>query len=37
VRPGHRFEVAGRMFEVIAITPAGRTKVELAVRWYERS
>lgn len=37
VRPGHRFEVAGRTFEVIAITPAGSTKVELAVRWDERS
>jgi hypothetical protein len=33
VRPGDRFEVAGRRFEVRSIAPAGHGRVELAVRW----
>ncbi len=35
VRPGDRFEVAGRRFEVIHITPAGRGRVELNASWDE--
>jgi hypothetical protein len=33
VRPGDRFEVAGRRFHVTGIDPAGRGHVELAVSW----
>ncbi len=33
VRPGDSFEVAGRRFEVVGITPLGRGEVELAVSW----
>lgn len=35
VRPGDRFQVAGRRFHVTAIDPAGRGQVELAVGWDE--
>jgi Family of unknown function (DUF6406) len=35
VRPGDRFEVAGRRFEVTGISPGNRGSVELAVRWTE--